>query len=84
MFGDDRPVCVILDEIDGAIGGSEGKGAINALIQIVKATGKRGNSALRIPFRKDSSFVCMCVYVYVSQTFVLGILFTPLRKLLLL
>lgn len=28
-----------MDEIDGALGGSEGKGAIDALIQIVRESG---------------------------------------------
>ena len=37
---DDRPNCVILDEIDGAFGGAEGRGAIHALLQIVN--GARG------------------------------------------
>ena len=37
---DDRPNCVVLDEIDGALGGAEGRGAIHALLQIVN--GARG------------------------------------------
>eukprot|EP00897_Mesotaenium_endlicherianum_P008791 jgi/Mesen1/7940/ME000422S07100 len=40
VAGDRRPNCVIIDEIDGAVGGPEGKGAINALIEIVHAEKK--------------------------------------------
>lgn len=37
---DPRPTCVVIDEIDGAMGGSEGRGAIGALVGLV--TAKRG------------------------------------------
>lgn len=39
-----RPNCVVIDEIDGALGGSEGRGAINALLQVVNGT--RGPKSL--------------------------------------
>ncbi|EEH51374.1 uncharacterized protein MICPUCDRAFT_23630, partial [Micromonas pusilla CCMP1545] len=32
--GANKPNCVVIDEIDGALGGAEGKGAIHALLQI--------------------------------------------------
>ena len=37
VIGDKRPSCVVIDEIDGATGGAEGKGAIAALLAIVNA-----------------------------------------------
>ena len=37
VIGDKRPNCVVIDEIDGATGGAEGKGAIAALLAIVNA-----------------------------------------------
>ena len=37
LIGDKRPNCVVIDEIDGATGGAEGKGAIAALLAIVNA-----------------------------------------------
>ena len=42
VFGDRRPPLVVLDEIDGAMGGAEGSGAINELIRIASAGGARG------------------------------------------
>jgi len=36
-----RPNCLIIDEIDGAMGGTEGKGAINALVKIITADGSK-------------------------------------------
>lgn len=41
MMGERKPKCVIVDEIDGALGGSDGRSAIAALISIVQA-GKVG------------------------------------------
>ena len=40
LMGDTRPNCVVIDEIDGALGGADGKGAIHALLTIVN--GSRG------------------------------------------
>eukprot|EP00899_Mesostigma_viride_P005430 jgi/Mesvir1/14889/Mv05494-RA.1 len=38
-LGDGRPNCLIIDEIDGALGAGEGKGAIDALLAIVNGGG---------------------------------------------
>ena len=40
--GGRRPACVIVDEIDGAAGGPEGRSAVAALLRIVQATGGGG------------------------------------------
>ncbi|GAQ84926.1 DNA replication checkpoint protein CHL12/CTF18 [Klebsormidium nitens] len=37
VMGDRRPNCLVIDEIDGALNGAEGKGAIDALLAIVNA-----------------------------------------------
>jgi chromosome transmission fidelity protein 18 len=37
VFGDKKPNCVVLDEIDGALSGPEGKGAIDTILAIAKA-----------------------------------------------
>jgi len=38
VMGEKRPNCLVIDEIDGAAGGAEGKSAISALIKIITAT----------------------------------------------
>jgi len=40
VMGDRRPNCVVIDEIDGAIGGAEGRSTIEALVQLVTRTRK--------------------------------------------
>ncbi|RMZ52707.1 hypothetical protein APUTEX25_000826 [Auxenochlorella protothecoides] len=37
VLADRRPNCIVVDEIDGALGGAEGAGAIAALLRIVQA-----------------------------------------------
>ena len=38
VYGDRRPPLIIIDEIDGAMGGAEGTGAVNELIRLANAT----------------------------------------------
>ncbi|KAK9916711.1 hypothetical protein WJX75_006133 [Coccomyxa subellipsoidea] len=45
VLGAGRPNCVIIDEIDGATGGSEGRGAIQALIKLVQAGGGKRDAS---------------------------------------
>ena len=42
---DNRPNCVILDEIDGVCGGSDGKSAVDRLVKII-LSGSRGDRDL--------------------------------------
>jgi DNA polymerase III delta prime subunit len=42
VFGTRKPVLVVLDEIDGAMGGSDGSGAISELLRLASATGAAG------------------------------------------
>lgn len=37
VIGENRPNCIIIDEIDGAAGGSEGRSAISALVKLANA-----------------------------------------------
>ncbi len=37
VIGENRPNCIIIDEIDGASGGSEGRSAISALVKLANA-----------------------------------------------
>ena len=53
VIGEKRPNCVVIDEIDGALGGAEGKGAIHALLKIVNATKK--NAPKSVATRKKEA-----------------------------
>ena len=44
VIGDKRPNLVVIDEIDGALGGAEGRGAIQALLSIINGGGKGGRA----------------------------------------
>jgi hypothetical protein len=44
-----RPNCIILDEIDGALEGQQGKGAITQLLKLALATGKKKSSSAGKP-----------------------------------
>ena len=37
LTGDRRPTCVVLDEIDGALAGSDGRGALEAVVALARA-----------------------------------------------
>lgn len=45
VMGEKRPNCLVIDEIDGAAGGAEGKSAISALVKIITASAMGGNNA---------------------------------------
>eukprot|EP00963_Diacronema_lutheri_P003835 scaffold287_cov337-Pavlova_lutheri.AAC.198 len=51
LIGDKRPNCIIVDEIDGALGG-EGRGGIDALLKIVTA-GESQSNAVEGDAKKD-------------------------------
>ena len=44
VIGDKRPNLVVIDEIDGALGGAEGRGAIQALLSIINGGSKGGRA----------------------------------------
>jgi len=52
---DRRPNCLIIDEIDGALGGAEGKGAIQALLNIVNGGDTSGNRWQRVKAAEDQA-----------------------------
>jgi len=45
VFGSRKPVLVVLDEIDGAMGGGEGSGAIHELLRLASAHSNSGGAA---------------------------------------
>jgi len=53
VFGDKRPNCIILDEIDGAVGASEGSNTMSALISFATKSATR-------------PIICVCNDVYAS------------------
>lgn len=64
ISGDKRPNCIILDEIDGI----DGRGSIDALINIIKAPlgtgkGKKASSALAL----TRPLICICNDLYSPQ-----------------
>ncbi|BBN02524.1 chromosome transmission fidelity protein 18 [Marchantia polymorpha subsp. ruderalis] len=78
VTGDNRPNCLIIDEIDGAIGGNEGRSALRHLIEIVsrkkKVTGEKstedGAAGKPVKKMKASSeslarpIICICNDLY--------------------
>ena len=56
VYAGDRPVLILLDEIDGAMGGSEGAGTINELIKLASPSATTGG--LHRPV------ICVCNDVY--------------------
>jgi hypothetical protein len=43
--GDRRPNCVVLDEIDGVMNGSEGRGTIDQLLKLIRVHERGGGGA---------------------------------------
>lgn len=78
IFGARKPNCIILDEIDGAMNGGDGKSAIAAIQEIVsaplqhmKSGGKGGKRASQHPLTRP--MICICNDQYAS-------VLRPLRK----
>jgi len=55
IFGDRRPRCIILDEIDGALGGGEASGIAGLLLELCRAPLKRGSAKARAAAAADGS-----------------------------
>ncbi|DBA00834.1 TPA: hypothetical protein N0F65_008477 [Lagenidium giganteum] len=78
IWGDRKPNCIILDEIDGAMSGGDGKTAIHAIQEIVQAplhqkrTGKSGGNTNHHPLTRP--IICICNDQYAA-------VLRPLRKL---
>lgn len=53
VFGDKRPVCVVLDEIDGMEGGPTG--GVAELVKMIKATNKAAAMAARAKYNNNST-----------------------------
>ena len=59
MFGEKKPNCIILDEIDGALGGGEGRSAIGALVKMIKADKTQPKQR-----RITRPIICICNNLY--------------------
>ncbi|KAK3258339.1 hypothetical protein CYMTET_32611, partial [Cymbomonas tetramitiformis] len=74
VMGDKRPNCVVLDEIDGALGGAEGKGGIDFLVKLastesdstgeVAKDGKGKGKGKGKPARLMRPIICICNDMY--------------------
>ena len=62
MFGENKPNCIILDEIDGAANGGEGRGAINMIVKMIQNTKKGSSSASGS--RVTRPIICICNNLY--------------------
>lgn len=89
VFSSKRPNCLVIDEIDGAMGGSGSAGAINALVRLIKGDdekeeegGKNGDGApkdknkkknKKDSFKLNRPIICICNDQYAPAL-------RPLRK----
>ncbi|CAI5720669.1 unnamed protein product [Hyaloperonospora brassicae] len=78
IWGDRKPNCIILDEIDGAMNGSDGKSAIEVIQEIVDAPlvkkkgGTKTSAKNRHPLTRP--LICICNDLYAS-------VLRPLRRM---
>ncbi|RQM09471.1 hypothetical protein DD237_003568 [Peronospora effusa] len=70
IWGDRKPNCIILDEIDGAMNGNDGKSAIDVIQEIVQAplqkkkVGTKAAAKSRHPLTRP--LICVCNELYAS------------------
>lgn len=70
IWGERKPNCIILDEIDGAMNGSDGKSAIEVILEIANAplqrkkTGAKTTAKNRHPLTRP--LICICNDLYAS------------------
>ncbi|OQR98148.1 chromosome transmission fidelity protein [Achlya hypogyna] len=76
IFGNNRPNCIILDEIDGALHGNEGRSAIGALQELVSIpySTKKDKSKKKQAHPLIRPIICICNDQYAP-------VLRPLRKL---
>lgn len=68
IFGERKPNCIILDEIDGAMNGSDGKSAIQVIQDIASAplSRKKGGKAAKNQHPLTRPLICICNDMYAS------------------
>lgn len=49
VMGDCRPNCIVIDEVDGATGGSEGYSAVHALVKAITGDTKKRGTPGKLP-----------------------------------
>ena len=63
MFGENKPNCIILDEIDGATSGGESRSAVNAIVKMIKNTTAAAKDA-KDGDRVTRPIICICNNLY--------------------
>ncbi|ETI54487.1 hypothetical protein F443_02694 [Phytophthora nicotianae P1569] len=70
IWGERKPNCIILDEIDGAMNGSDGKSAIEVIQEIVNAPLQRKKAAAKTAAKNrhplTRPLICICNDLYAS------------------
>ncbi|CEG40886.1 chromosome transmission fidelity protein 18 homolog isoform x1 [Plasmopara halstedii] len=70
IWGERRPNCIILDEIDGAMNGTDGKSAIDVIKEIVNAPLQKkksgGKSVVKNRHPLTRPLICICNDLYAS------------------
>jgi chromosome transmission fidelity protein 18 len=67
MFGENKPNCIILDEIDGAQNGGESRSAIAAIVRMIKnttATGGSQKGSKQSVGHVTRPIICICNNLY--------------------
>ncbi|GMF50759.1 unnamed protein product [Phytophthora fragariaefolia] len=70
IWGERKPNCIILDEIDGAMNGSDGKSAIEVILEIVNAPLQRKKAGTKTAAKNRHPLIrpliCICNDLYAS------------------
>ncbi|GMF25444.1 unnamed protein product [Phytophthora lilii] len=70
IWGDRKPNCIILDEIDGAMNGNDGKSAIEVIQEIANAPLQRKKAGAKTAAKKrhplTRPLICICNDLYAS------------------
>ncbi|KAG6960184.1 hypothetical protein JG688_00009729 [Phytophthora aleatoria] len=70
IWGERKPNCIILDEIDGAMNGSDGKSAIEVILEIVNAPLQRKKAGTKTATKNrhplTRPLICICNDLYAS------------------
>jgi chromosome transmission fidelity protein 18 len=65
MFGENKPNCIILDEIDGSTGGGESRSAVAALVRMVKnSDGSSQKGSNKSIGKITRPVICICNNLY--------------------
>lgn len=60
IWGEQRPNCLILDEIDGALNGSEGRSAVSVILDLINTPLKDSKKSGRNSHPLVRPLICIC------------------------